>query len=901
MKQIFILLFVSVIFYSTLAAEPIQKLKKGDWFIIEFANQLEDYSPPVNSADYCAPIDLRQLALRCEVLEKSHDVLILVFAFERMFYTSKMGEYSDSYFYDEDHLKQSTFKIGAKIDLTKDSVSYSLPTNTDRYGYSIFSRKVNIEAGSTSSTEYEAQIIYSEVKEMLNAFLTDWRNREYDIPIEGMGEINIERFNKFRILDASVHVNSNFSLEIYCDNSLEKDSFEIFASKNFGFSSENKGTILMTGRMKKGEGSAIMYLKEQKLLELHLGEHKVKFVATPGDHIILDLTHEKPLETLKSKFSGDQKYNVELTDEKNRFYMNPGILKTTNSVDSVFIGITEELEKKISLLDAYKNEMTTNWYRKQLKEINYWAAECVVSWYEKHLLQANFSKLSKLDAFKNIQPLFDYYLCLEHYDSYIGAVTRNSFRPSIESISTNQGFSRNFNSVENYEICNALYWGYPKYYALRNMVMEDLQFGGYESAQKNYDNFIDACKYPKFIHEVKTLYSEVGRTEPGKPILDLNLKFLQNSNFQKENKKYKIVNFVCSDFDVDFDRLRKVIEGVSKVANLQNKIELYIVCPHDLSEKVRLKMPKSDFFETKIIELNSREIIHQDLLLLHAIFFRILILSPDNTIINRSDGLHHIHQNIMQFIHSQNQPTSQKGNSRLLLVILASLINFGLLSWFVIRIRTKQIAKKEAAKRKLSELELRAIRSQMNPHFIFNSLNSIQNLVNKNKIEETNIYLSEFAEMMRLVLNNSEKKLVPLEEELQLIQSYLELEKLRIPFEFEIVIDPTINPSEEEIPGMLIQPFVENAVVHGVAPQKGGFVKVSLTKNKGKVICEISDNGIGISKRSEQRKGNGKAIKMVHERINIVNSQASEPLTLEIIDRKNLGEKGTLVKIEIPV
>ena len=173
--------------------------------------------------------------------------------------------------------------------------------------------------------------------------------------------------------------------------------------------------------------------------------------------------------------------------------------------------------------------------------------------------------------------------------------------------------------------------------------------------------------------------------------------------------------------------------------------------------------------------------------------------------------------------------------------------------------------------------------------------------MNKNKIEESNIYLSEFAEMMRLVLNNSEKQLVPLEEEIKLIQSYLELEKLRIPFEFEISIAPDIHPEEEEIPGMLIQPFVENAVLHGIVPQKGGEIKVTFTKINHKICCEITDNGMGISKRSQQRNGNGKAIKMMEERIKIVNAQTTEMLTFEIIDRNERNETGTMVRIEIPV
>ena len=113
--------------------------------------------------------------------------------------------------------------------------------------------------------------------------------------------------------------------------------------------------------------------------------------------------------------------------------------------------------------------------------------------------------------------------------------------------------------------------------------------------------------------------------------------------------------------------------------------------------------------------------------------------------------------------------------------------------------------KKERNRRRIRELELRAIRSQMNPHFIFNALSSIQNLINRSANQEANKYLIDFSRLLRKVLATSEKKLVPLSDEIEQLQLYLKLEQLRFPFSYSLTVDNNIEPDAIEIPGMLIQ------------------------------------------------------------------------------------------------
>lgn len=244
----------------------------------------------------------------------------------------------------------------------------------------------------------------------------------------------------------------------------------------------------------------------------------------------------------------------------------------------------------------------------------------------------------------------------------------------------------------------------------------------------------------------------------------------------------------------------------------------------------------------------------------------------------------------------------QLNKSQLWLIILLLVITLTLivLSWIVWKWRVRQKFRKEQRQRRLRELELTAIRSQMNPHFLFNSLNSVQNLVQQNKGREAHLYLSDFAGLIRKVLNNSEKEEVSLAEELEMINQYLNLEKLRFDFEFTISLDKNVDTHNTMVPSMLIQPFAENAIIHGLQNKEGDrMLRLEIVKEESGVKICIEDNGIGrAAAREISRVKNGKGTRLVEERLEILQEKNREKYELKIIDLND--HSGTRVEILIP-
>ena len=207
------------------------------------------------------------------------------------------------------------------------------------------------------------------------------------------------------------------------------------------------------------------------------------------------------------------------------------------------------------------------------------------------------------------------------------------------------------------------------------------------------------------------------------------------------------------------------------------------------------------------------------------------------------------------------------------------------------------------------ELEAQALRAQMNPHFIFNCLNSINRFIINNDAEKAADYLTKFAKLIRIVLEQSGKSFVPLEDELKCLQLYMDLEALRfeIPFKYEINCNGT-DTSAVMIPTLLIQPFVENSIWHGLQGKKDdGKIIIDLQLNDNLLLCKICDNGVGISKANiENGKTNGKkslGIKLTQNRLQLINSSKQKEAEVIVEDLKdNEGaNQGTCVHIKIPV
>ena len=208
---------------------------------------------------------------------------------------------------------------------------------------------------------------------------------------------------------------------------------------------------------------------------------------------------------------------------------------------------------------------------------------------------------------------------------------------------------------------------------------------------------------------------------------------------------------------------------------------------------------------------------------------------------------------------------------------------------------------------RLAQTEQRALLAQMNPHFIFNSLQSIQSYILRHQAEAAQHYLTRFGGLMRLILEQSRQPLLPVRAELSMLRSYLELESLRFEgqFTYEVVAEEAVL--DEEIPAMLLHPFVENAVWHGLAHHAGrGHIDVRLTREVDYLVALVQDNGMG-RQRAAGQPGNhpgypsrGSAI--MEERIALLNRQTRRPITVVITDLSSADSppQGTRVVVRIP-
>lgn len=259
---------------------------------------------------------------------------------------------------------------------------------------------------------------------------------------------------------------------------------------------------------------------------------------------------------------------------------------------------------------------------------------------------------------------------------------------------------------------------------------------------------------------------------------------------------------------------------------------------------------------------------------------------------------------IEQLQMNQNLRENELKEQKITIGLLALGISiFLVLTFFLVKnIRQKQHSN--------TVVQLASLRSQMNPHFIFNSLNSVNGFVSKNEERKANRYISDFSKLMRMVLNNSDKETIPFSDELASLRIYLSLEHSRFEdkFDYEIEVDPEINTEDIQVPPMLIQPHLENSIWHGLRYKEGkGFLKLVVLNNEDFIEVKIEDNGIGRQesqklKTSHQRDNKSTGIKNTNERMKLLNKLYKTSLSSTIIDLEENGiSVGTRVVIKLPI
>ncbi|SIS99007.1 Tetratricopeptide repeat-containing protein [Zobellia uliginosa] len=263
----------------------------------------------------------------------------------------------------------------------------------------------------------------------------------------------------------------------------------------------------------------------------------------------------------------------------------------------------------------------------------------------------------------------------------------------------------------------------------------------------------------------------------------------------------------------------------------------------------------------------------------------------------------------LQTAHDKKQAVSQMEMERQELMIGGLAVGAVLITVFFIvgfqlyKKREKMLSEKKISefKTRVAETELKALRSQMNPHFIFNAMNSISDYMAKNDLETANVFLVKFSKLIRAILESSEKKWISLEEDLELMELYLQIETLRLKdkFGYSFHVGEQVDVENTMVPPLILQPFIENSIWHGVALKKTmGQIDVSIKCQNQFLVCTVDDDGVGRHKNTAAQNGKtSMGLKITKNRLDIINQLKKERGSIRVFDKK----EGVRVELKLPL
>lgn len=252
-------------------------------------------------------------------------------------------------------------------------------------------------------------------------------------------------------------------------------------------------------------------------------------------------------------------------------------------------------------------------------------------------------------------------------------------------------------------------------------------------------------------------------------------------------------------------------------------------------------------------------------------------------------------QQEIEVLTAENKLKTERINTAIILVtILILLLGIGL---YIYQMKRKQAVLKQ------ENLRQQVLRSQMNPHFLFNVLGSIHNFMLQNNQQKASNYLTQFSKLVRATLQNSALETISLEEEIDMLENYMALEQMQTNFKYQINYSNDLEKEFIQIPPMLIQPFVENAIRHGVKNIEGGKITLTITEQKKNLKVVITDNGNGLQQEADRKQlHESMAMTIFEERRKLLQRKYRVKLTYKVFDLgENATSSGVKVVIELPV
>jgi hypothetical protein len=427
---------------------------------------------------------------------------------------------------------------------------------------------------------------------------------------------------------------------------------------------------------------------------------------------------------------------------------------------------------------------------------------------------------------------------------------------------------------------------------------EDLAAGYSQMAEIN----IEEKNLPKAEENLNNAY-KISKQEAPQQALAINQKladlYVENKNFDKAIEVKK--NVLKEDFVKE--NSKKEVEQIQELADIYIKKDDPQEAINLLKKSYGIALEKGHTLEAQksVKRLDSLYQVSKNIdesIVLYRDFLGKLpdLVSKDKSLVDEKI-LEDTEQKIAQLEQEKKLKDEliRKKNLFNYSLIGALIILIGLIFFIFRTLKKVQIKNKKIA--------LQSLRREMNPHFIFNSLNSVNHFIATNNELEANQYLTKFSKLMRGVMENSTDDFIPFQQELDLLQNYLALEKTRFAdkFDYEIEVDESLNTQSLKVPGMLVQPFLENAVWHGLRYRTTkGFLQLKFEKSYENLKITIDDNGIGIEeskkqKTEHQKTRKGRGMKNTLERIALLNDLYKQNIECKITDKPD--SQGVFVEI----
>lgn len=622
----------------------------------------------------------------------------------------------------------------------------------------------------------------------------------------------------------------------------------------------------------------------------------------PGDEIEISLNQNKPL----PEFNGKSllKFTKEIQIEQ---WIDELQQKSKVSLHNIDKEISHILTKVNQLAD---DDSISIWAKKNLKANGYFGClrtlQTII--HEKDYLQLNDPKIGTLSKKWLQNPLFDKYSC------YTSTEMRHFIISFIRNKYSSESYKQFQNEDSKFNIANVILKDETKYFALTYYTHQLINKKEFYTASKEFNKLKELYPNSEFI---KTNMGKLGdniKIKTGKPAPDFSLKSVTGEKISLSNYKGKWIYLYFLQYNKEkLDMFLYPLQQIMDSINDTRFVSVVVLTNDSISQESISKIKENykgiillnpgwnnektkDYYTSVgtssfLIDPNGNfDMAWDSFLSDYRLFGLYSVLKPLQL------KYTHLIKRYMDINASKYRTHISKGS---IYGALGGMLVASILLWLLFSWRNKKMKEKECIKREKVNLELKAIRSQLNPHFMFNTLNSIQHLVSAQRSEEATQYISEFSGLMRKVLNNSDKLVIPLIEEIESIETYLKLEALRFNFKYKINVDNQLDIYTIEIPGLLIQPFVENAVVHGISALKEfGKVEINIIKAGDHLLCTIDDNGEGY-KPEKEKIINGQGIALSKRRLNMVKETFANQVDLKIINKadKKTNEKGTLVQI----